>query len=269
VQYNPSLLALDYNHSAYAANDFIGFKSNYGNFNHSTANYSTYIDKINSGVGILFSGYYNNSFVQIASTNVKLAYNYQFKLFANSVLSLGGAFGSLNTKYSFTYGFPVPFDSVNRAQAWLGDIGFTFKTDRFRLAMGYQNLNLNSTGSNSDYMVNGYVEYRFGTPDKFQFKPRIMALKYTNHDISLMLQGQVGYLNTYFLGIGTSKRQYYSSDRMLTLNFEYILLQKIKFSYTLNTWKQDESNGGSSYLRYYHEIGIGVQFGDRNTKKAN
>jgi hypothetical protein len=256
---NPALLALDYKQAGYALTDFSSFQKfngkYYGNFNNNLANYAVYLDKINSGLGIIVNAYWGYSV-----SNVKLAYNYQVKIKNSLALVFGGSFGPMNLGGGMGFGHSY----------WQGDLGFSIKSERFRLGVGKQNLGKLLYLTNIDDLFSRkvssvYAEYRFGNADGFQFIPRIMGTK-TTGDLALYSQGQLGFKNTYFFGFGAVISD--GSTNVLMVNLEYVLAKKIKFSYTLN---RNRSSDYNTYNKYYygfnHEFGVGVQFGNRNIKK--
>lgn len=274
VQLNPSLLALDYNHSAYGSTNFSSFKTspgwpqgnkNFDNFNFISADYSTYLNKINSGLGLIYSSVSAHGYT--FGSNIKLAYNYQMVLSRKGVLSVGGSIGSMNSKRSFSNS-SFQNDTVLRGQTWQGDIGVTIKFDRFRLGFGYQNIgkidNV-SYGMFPEKTWNVYSEYRFGKMDGFQFKPRMLATK-AQGDLMLYTQGQLGFQNRYFVGLGVVFSD--GSMDVININVECFLLDKVKLSYTLNRKKYNNYNSSTPYyFKLTHEIGFGLNFGNRNTKK--
>ena len=256
---NPALLALDYKQAGYAVTDFNSFQKfngkYHGNFNNNLANYAVYLDKIKSGLGVIMNGYWGYSVM-----NFKLAYNYQVNLKNKLAVIFGGSFGPMNLGGGMGLGHPY----------WQGDLGFSIKSERFRLGIGKQNLGKLLYLTNIDDIFTSkvssvYAEYRFGNAHGFQLTPRIMGTKIAS-DLALYSQGQLGFKNTYFFGFGAVISD--GSTHAVMVNFQYILAQKIKFSYTLN---RNRSSDYTSYNQYYygfnHEIGVGVQFGNRNTKK--
>lgn len=198
-------------------------------------------------------------------------YNYQIKLPRNAVLSFGGSFGSVQSK--FTYVNSSFFnDTVIRGQTWEGDAGITLKTDRFKLGLGKQNLGRLDQLSRSFFMEkawNVFSEYRFGSKEGIQFTPKIMGISSAFRDV-IFIQGQLGFKNTYFIGLGAYLSEF--NNKAVNLNIESILMEKIKLSCLINSFI-NETDYSSSYngpkydFRFNVEVGVGVQLGDRNTKK--
>lgn len=250
--FNPATSGLNYRHQACAIvrDQWVGVN---GAPASQFVNYSTRIDKFNSGIGI---NYLHDEIGFSESNTLKLNFAYQIKFENDRILSFGLAAGLMNYKTEAFWVPPTTTPDPSLPQdindtKFTSDFGIAFSTKKMNVGISSTHLaEERFTSDNMSYQsarhYYGFFDYTFGNEEKMQFRPELLVLT-DQVKISAQIDLVGIFKNEYYLGIG-----YRSSDAIIAM-IGWDIKKKFRVGYAF-----DKSiNKLGSVSKGSHEVVLG------------
>jgi type IX secretion system PorP/SprF family membrane protein len=256
-RFNPAYTGLKAQHEAHAMARWQWVQVN-GAPETQLVTYGTKLNKINSGVGLV----YEHEYIGLTEVNLlKLNYAYHLQFSDEHLLSFGLAAGANTFSYTEAWIPPtsepdgsIPDDGLNIG--FTSDLGIFYSFKRFDAGLSVTQLvdSRNTPTYSEARHYYFYAGYLFGKDDGFQVKPQLFY-RTTNGFQAFDVNALFTYQAKYLLGLSYRNRNSFCFSGGYTLKERF----NLTYTYELTTSKLNNGVSGGS-----HELHLGFRL--KNSK---